>query len=180
MSDLNHSCNLHQRGSDCPSQIAFLTIMLQVLIKLPANCRELTQIWHFWVLILDSGHIYAAFRIRPDEGILVDRMLRKHWIQMCLGAFLPLKVRFFRFRTHQIFFFQGHERDTSSVEFWDMWDEFSRPWSRCSSPFTFPLTISHSQISHFHIFSPTLSFHSLLLCLSVCLFGISFFISKLN
>lgn len=37
---------------------------------------------------------------------------------------------------------------------------------------TLSLTISHSQISHFHIFSPTLFLHSLLLCLSgiyVCL-----------
>lgn len=35
------------------------------------------------------GDIYAAFKNWPVEGILVDNTLHKHWIQMCLEAFLP-------------------------------------------------------------------------------------------
>ncbi len=38
------------------------------------------------MLILDSRYICAAFSIPPDEGIFADRMLRKHWFQMCLST----------------------------------------------------------------------------------------------
>jgi len=45
-----------------------------------------------------GASINSTFSNRPYEGILVDRMLHKHWIWVHLNAFLSLcTIAFFRF-----------------------------------------------------------------------------------
>lgn len=76
-------------------------------------------------------------------------------------------------------FFQGHEWDRSTFEFRDIWEDFFFFQTvellfliQVFYPLLFLLSISHFQISHFQIFSLTLSLHSLLLCICVCISGI--------
>lgn len=78
-------------------------------------------------------------------------------------------------------FFQGHEWDRSTVEFRNIWEDFSRPWSCCSSFKCFTLNFFSSLVlilplSHLlsHIvspFTPTMYF-----CLSLW----HFILTKLN
>lgn len=38
-------------------------------------------------------HIYSGFRNHPDESILLDGWLHKHWIRTCLDGFVPTLPR---------------------------------------------------------------------------------------